>query len=82
MGGAHARGRRGDPLAHAFGVDRERGRVLENARARSFRQLGKTERIVQRMDVERAGQMHGMEIVVGLENLPDPLRRPYLDFGA
>ena len=82
MGGAHARGWRGDPLAHAFGVDRERGRVLENARAGRFRQFGQAQGVVERMDVECARQMHGMEVVIGLENVPHPLRRPYLDFSA
>ena len=82
MGGAYARGWRGDPLAHAFGVDRERGRVLENARAGRFRQFGQAQGVVERMDVECARQMHGMEVVIGLENVPHPLRRPYLDFSA
>ena len=82
MAGTHAGGRRGDALAHAFGIDRERRRVLEDARARRFRRLRQPERIVERMDVKRARQMQGVEIVIGLEHLAHALGRPALDLGA
>src|SRR5262252_4348582 len=82
MAGAHARGRRDDPLAHAFGVDRERRGVLEDARPRRFRQFRQPERVVERMDVKCARQMHGVEVVIGLERLADALGRPGLDLGA
>ena len=81
MAGTHAGGRRGDALAHAFGVDRERRCVLEDARARRFRHLRQPERIVERMDVKRARQVQGVEVVVGLEHLAHALGRPALDLG-
>ena len=82
MAGAHARGRGDDPLAHAFDVDCERRRVLEDARSRRFCEFRQPERIVERMDVKCARQMHGVEIVIGPELLPHALGRPGLDLGA
>ncbi len=82
MAGAHARGRRDDPLAHAFDVDCERRRILEDARSRRFCEFRQPERIVERMDVKCARQMHGVEVVIGLEHLAHALGRPGLDLGA
>ena len=81
VAGTHARGRRGDALAHAFGVDRQRWSCLEDARARRFGHAGEPERIVERMDVKRARQVQGVEIVIGLEHLAHALGRPALDLG-
>ena len=82
MAGAHARGRRGDPLAHAVDVDRQRRGVLEDARSRRFRRFREPERIVERMDVEGARQMQGVEVVIALEHVAHALGRPALDLGA
>ena len=82
MGGAHAGGRRRDALAHAFDVDRQRRRILEDARSRRFRRLGEAERIVERMDVEGARQMHGVEVMIALEHVAHALGRPALDLRA
>ena len=71
-----------DALAHAFDVDRQRRRILEDARARRFRRLGEPERIVERMDVEGARQMHGVEIMLAPEHVAHALGRPALDLGA
>ncbi len=82
MAGTHPGGRRDDALAHAFDVDRQRRRVLEQARARRLRRLRQPERIVERMDVKGARPMQGVEVVVALEHLAHALGRPALDVGA
>ena len=79
MAGAHARVRRRDPLAHALDVDRERARVLEDARAAQLRRRRQPERVIERMDVKGARQMQRVEIMVGLEHLAHALGRPALD---
>ena len=76
MRGAHAPGRRDDALAHALDVDLQRRRVLEDARSLGFRQFRQTQRIVERVDVKGTRQMQRMEIVIGSQNVPDPLGRP------
>ncbi len=81
MVGAHPRRRRDDALAHTVGVDRERGRALEDARARRFGGLREAERVVERVDVEGARQMQRVEIVVGAQHVAHPLGRPALDIG-
>ena len=50
--GAQPRRRRDDALAHARRIDRQRRRVLEDARARLLGQRGKAECVIERMDVE------------------------------
>ena len=82
MVGAQPPARRDDALAHAGGVDRERRRLLEDARAGRFRGSGKTERIVQRMDVKRLRRVDGVEIVVALEHVAHALDRPAFDLPA
>ena len=76
VAGSHAAGRRRDPLAHAFGVDRECGAILENACSGRLRQFGEPQRIIERMNVKRARQVQGVKVVIGLEHVPDPLGRP------
>ena len=73
---------RGDALANAGGVDRQRRRLLEDARARRLRRGRKTERVVQRMDVERLRRVHRVEIVVALEHVAHALDRPAFDLAA
>ena len=53
MGRAHARALRFDALANAGGIDRDHRRILENARAEFFRIGGETERVIERMNVDR-----------------------------
>ncbi len=82
MVGAQPPVRRDDPLAHAGGVDRQRRRVLEDARARRLRGGRKAERVVERMDVERLRREHRVEIVVALEHVAHALDRPAFDLSA
>jgi hypothetical protein len=82
MAGTHPRGRRGDALAHAFGVDRKRRRAFEDTRARRFGHLRKPERVIERMNMKRAREMHGMEIVIAPEHLAHALGGPALHLGA
>ena len=82
MVGAQPPARRDDALAHAGGVDRERRRLLEDARAGRFRGSGKPERIVQRMDVKRLRRVDGVEVVVALEHVAHALDRPAFDLPA
>ncbi len=80
--GAHAPLRGVDPLAHPGGIDDERRRVLEEMDARPLGRIGKAQRVGQRVDMERARKMNGVEIVAGPEHVADPLDRPGLDLGA
>ena len=75
-------GGRDDPLAHAGGVDRQRRRLLEDARTRRFRGGRKPERVVERMDMECLRREHRVEIVVALEHLAHALDRPAFDLPA
>ena len=58
----HVALRRIDALAHARGIDRQRRRVLEDARAGLLRRRREPERVIARVNLERAGQMHGLKI--------------------
>ena len=80
--GADAALRRDDTLAHAGRVDRQRRRVLENARARLFGQLRQAERVIERMNVEGSGEMHGVEIALVGKLRPHLGRRPHFGVGA
>ena len=82
MVGAQPALRRDHPLAHAGGVDRQRRRLLEDARARRLGRRRKAERIVERMDVERLRREHRVEIVVALEHVAHALDRPAFDLTA
>ena len=82
MVGAQPAGRRDDPLAHAGGVDRHRRCLLEDARTRRFRGGRKSERVIERMDMECLRREHRMEIVVALEHLAHALDRPAFDLPA
>src|SRR5471030_1565944 len=82
MARPHTAARRTDALAHAASVDSDRRRVFEDARARLFRQRGKAERIIERMNVEGTGEMHGAEITQVDDLLAHALLRPGLDVGT
>ena len=63
VAGAHRGVRRRDALAHAGRIDRERGRVLEDARAVLLGIGREAERVVERMDVERFWEMQRLKIL-------------------
>ena len=78
----HARAGRVDALANAGGIDRDRRRFLEDARAGSLRIGRQTERVIERMNVDGAGKMQRAEIALVRQHLAHALRRPGLDIGA
>ena len=71
-----------DALAHAGRIDRERGRVLEDARAVLLGVGREAERIVERMDVERLREMQRLEILRAAQHLAHLIGRPGLHVGA
>ena len=58
------------------------GVAFEDARARRFGHVREPERVIERMNVKRARQVQGVEVVIGLEHLAHALGRPALDLGA
>ena len=58
---------------------RERRRVLEDARAGLFRRGGEAERVIERMDVEGAREMHRAEIALVDQLGAHALGRPDFD---
>lgn len=79
---AQASAGRADALAHAGRVDRHRGRAFENACAGRFRRSRKTERVIERMNVEGARKMHGAEIARIGQRLAHAGYRPAFDIDA
>ena len=82
MAGAHRGVRRRDALAHAGRIDRERRRVLEDARAVLLGIGREAERVIERMDVERCREMQRLKIVRAAQHFAHLLGRPGFHVGA
>src|SRR6476660_121297 len=82
MRGAHPTGRRNNALANAGRIERNRGRVLENARTRFLRERCKPECIVVWINVETLPIVDGAEISPTMKLFTHSLGRPEFDVGA
>ena len=71
-----------DALAHARGIDRERGRVLEYEDAGALDGIGERQAIGERIDLERVRIVDGAEVVIGPQDVADLLQRPRLGLDA
>ncbi len=65
-----------DAFAHARGIHRQRRRILEDAGAGLLRRRGEPERVIARVDPERARQMHRLKITLATQHLANLLGRP------
>ncbi len=69
-------------LRTPVGIDRQRRRVFENARAVALRGGGERQRVVERMDRERARIVDGVKIALAAQHRAHALGRPALDLAA
>ncbi len=80
--GAQPRAGRDDAFAHARRIDRQSRRVFKNTRAVTLRGSGKLERIVQRMDRERARIIDGVKVALAAQCAAHAIGLPALDLAA
>ncbi len=80
--GTQPRARRDDAFAHPARIDRQSGRVLENARAVALGGSGELERIVQRVDRERARVVDGVIVTLAAQCAAHAVGLPGLDLAA
>ena len=81
VGGTHPAIGRIDALSNARRVDRQCGRPFEQSRTRRFGRRRKTERIIERMDMEGVRQMGRLEIDRCSQHVAHLLGRPHVGVG-
>ena len=82
MVGAQPRVWRDDALAHAGRIDGQSRGVLEDVGTGALGSRRQAQRIIERVDIDRAGKMDGVKVALAAQRCAHLLGRPALDLDA